>query len=134
MPLKDENRIICSYGLKQMNSNPSPALKTLFKLLKIKTVDSSTIGFQIGPLLMQQDGLQIQILQVKCLETMKQIEAKWTELLCINNQRKQMTKEQFLIAEETIFRDQLHKDNVIVVWGDFHRHNRIDFISYFRKI
>ena len=73
MPLKDENRIICSYGLKQMNSNPSPALKTLFKLLKIKTVDSSTIGFQIGPLLMQQDGLQIQILQVKCLETMKQI-------------------------------------------------------------
>ena len=43
-------------------------------------------------------------------------QAKWTELLCINNQRKQMTKEQFLIAEETIFRDQLHKDNVIVVW------------------
>ena len=47
-------------------------------------------------------------------------QAKWTELLCINNQRKQMTKEQFLIAEETIFQDQLHKDNVIVVWGDFH--------------
>ena len=46
--------------------------------------------------------------------------ARWTELLCINNQRKQMTKEQFLIAEETIFQDQLHKDNVIVVWGDFH--------------
>lgn len=31
-----------------------------------------------------------------------------------------MTKEQFLIAEETIFQNQLYKDNVIVVWGDFH--------------
>ena len=61
-------------------------------------------------------------------------QAKWTELLCINNQRKQMTKEQFLIAEETIFQDQLHKDNVIVVWEISTWHNRIDFISYFRKI
>ena len=50
MPLKDENRIICSYGLKQMNSNPSPALKTLFKLLKIKQsivvrLDSKSVHF-----------------------------------------------------------------------------------------
>ena len=43
---------------------------------------------------MQQDGLQIQILQVKCLETMKQIEQDGLNV-CINNQRKQMTKEQF---------------------------------------
>ncbi|HHB2053564.1 single-stranded-DNA-specific exonuclease RecJ [Bacillus paramycoides] len=120
MPLKDENRIICSYGLKQMNSNPSPALKTLFKLLKIKTVDSSTIGFQIGPLFNATGRIADPNITGEMLRNNETDQAKWTELLCINNQRKQMTKEQFLIAEETIFQDQLHKDNVIVVWGDFH--------------
>ena len=86
----------------------------------MKKVDSSTIGFQIGPLFNATGRIADPNITGEMLRTNETDKEKWNELLCINNQRKQMTKEQFQLAEETISQEQLHKDNVIVVWGNFH--------------
>ena len=66
MPLKGENRVICWHGLYKMNNNPSIIIATLQKLLKIKQIDSTTIGFLIDPSLMPWDEYQTPTSYYRC--------------------------------------------------------------------
>ncbi|MBI5235320.1 MAG: single-stranded-DNA-specific exonuclease RecJ [Deltaproteobacteria bacterium] len=51
VPLKDENRIFVSYGLKEINGAPRPGLLALMEAARIKSGETTaeTIGFQIAP-------------------------------------------------------------------------------------
>jgi single-stranded-DNA-specific exonuclease len=50
MPIINENRVICKTGLRKMNFNPHPVFKRIFEKSFVKFVDSSTVGFTLGPI------------------------------------------------------------------------------------
>ncbi|AOM07577.1 single-stranded-DNA-specific exonuclease RecJ [Bacillus cereus] len=121
MPLKDENRIFCYHGLRKMQQQPRKAFQILLDTLKIKNIDSSTIGFLIGPIFnacgrIGDPNLAASILQ--CTEpTTQQIK----ELISLNETRKTITIEHFKSAIEIIQNERLYLSPVIVVKGDFHK-------------
>ena len=50
MPLLGDNRVLVTYGLKQLNSSVNPGVKQLKQTLELtKGVSSTDIGFKIGP-------------------------------------------------------------------------------------
>ena len=51
MPITGENRVICWYGLYKMRNCPNKLLQLFREQLQLKYIDSTTIGFLIGPML-----------------------------------------------------------------------------------
>jgi single-stranded-DNA-specific exonuclease len=50
VPIQDENRILCYYGLKKLNENPIPGLKALKDIAGLRSdLDVSGIVFTLGP-------------------------------------------------------------------------------------
>lgn len=51
VPIVGENRILAHYGLKQLNNNPRPGLKSIIKIAQLTRVDIKVedIVFKIGP-------------------------------------------------------------------------------------
>jgi single-stranded-DNA-specific exonuclease len=50
VPIVDENRVLCLYGLKKLNENPSPGLKALKDIAGIRSdLDVSGVVFTLGP-------------------------------------------------------------------------------------
>nr|WP_315364375.1 DHH family phosphoesterase [Cytobacillus firmus] len=54
VPLKDENRILCYNGLRKLQHSPRRVFRVLLDTLKTKNIDSSTIGFSVGPICIWQ--------------------------------------------------------------------------------
>lgn len=48
-PMIDENRIIVNYGCQKLGSSAKPGIKELLKIARVKEVNTTSIGFQIGP-------------------------------------------------------------------------------------
>lgn len=120
MPLVGENRAICSLGIKKMNVNPNPVLKELFRFLKIEIVDSTSLGFQIAPLF-NSCGRVGDPNKAANLLTKKDVDINGLkELIEMNRYRKNLTNEQYKLCEQTIFQQGLNKNNIIVVFDDFH--------------
>jgi len=119
MPLEGENRIICWLGLRIMNNNPQPTLRKLFKLLKINHVDSSTIGFQIGPILNSCGRIDDPNKAVRILMNPSTTDQELHYLINLNKKRKEMTKHQFSQIEKKIIENEWYKQKVIVVCDEF---------------
>ena len=49
MPLNNENRVITSLGLRQINENPRPGIKALLSDLKGQEISTSTLVFKLSP-------------------------------------------------------------------------------------
>ncbi|MEX3748365.1 single-stranded-DNA-specific exonuclease RecJ [Lysinibacillus xylanilyticus] len=120
MPLDGENRIICSLGLRKMNSNPHPVLKKLFDLLYLSFIDSTKIGFQIAPIFNAVGRIDDPNKAVKVLINPYSSEKELKELIAINKKRQLLTNEQYQQAERNILINGWIHDQVIVVHGDFH--------------
>ena len=48
-PMIDENRIIVSYGCKRLGVSTKPGVRELLRIANVKEVNTTSIGFQIGP-------------------------------------------------------------------------------------
>jgi single-stranded-DNA-specific exonuclease len=120
MPITDENRTICKIGLRKMNINPNPVIETIFKKSFVRYVDSSTIGFTLGPIFNSCGRIDNPNIAVDLLTSDVVQEAKIMWLINLNKIRKELTKQQFTIAENQIHQNQLYNDKVIVVFDDFH--------------
>ncbi|WP_040204045.1 single-stranded-DNA-specific exonuclease RecJ [Neobacillus jeddahensis] len=121
MPLNDENRIFCYHGLRKLQQSPRKAFKILLDTLRTKSIDSSTIGFTVGPIFnacgrIGDPNPAASILQ-STEPTLKQIK----ELISLNEKRKDITMEQFKFVLNIIQNERLHLSPVIVVKGDFHK-------------
>ncbi|PLS17622.1 single-stranded-DNA-specific exonuclease RecJ [Bacillus sp. M6-12] len=119
MPLKGENRVICWFGLKKMNTDPQPVLKKLFKMLKINYVDSSTIGFQIGPIFNSCGRIDDPNKAVRTLINPCPTDQELYQLIKLNKKRQEMTKVQFNRVAKKIVENEWYKQKVIVVNDDF---------------
>lgn len=120
MPIIDENRVICSHGLRIMNLKPHPVFKRIFEKSFIKIVDSSSVGFTLGPILNSCGRIGDPNIAVDILTKAEIKESQIDSLIKLNSKRKELTNHQFILAENQIKHKKLHNDKVIVVFGDFH--------------
>ncbi|WP_159434208.1 single-stranded-DNA-specific exonuclease RecJ [Domibacillus mangrovi] len=120
MPLKGENRAIVALGIRMMNEQPKPIIKKLVKKLPYKDVDTTTIGFGIGPVLNACGRISDPNISTRFLCEGDLSREDLENLITVNNTRKVMTAEHFVKAEHLIEEQGLTNDNVIVIQGDFH--------------
>lgn len=119
MKLRDENRIIVKWGLKQMKNSRSLGLKALVEAcgLDISALTAYHIGFVIGPCLNASGRLQTAKLALELLLCEDEMAAAGmaAELKILNEERKTMTQdgvEEALMQVESLYAD----DSVLVVF------------------
>lgn len=119
MKLRDENRIIVKWGLKQMKNSRSLGLKALVEAcgLDISALTAYHIGFVIGPCLNASGRLQTAKLALELLLCEDEMAAAGmaAELKILNEERKTMTQDgvgEALMQVESLYAD----DSVLVVF------------------
>lgn len=119
MKMRDENRIIVKWGLKQMQNSRSLGLKALVEAcgLDISALTAYHIGFVIGPCLNASGRLQTAKLALELLLCEDEMAAAGmaAELKILNEERKTMTQdgvEEALMQVESLYAD----DSVLVVF------------------
>lgn len=119
MKLRDENRIIVKWGLKQMQNSRSLGLKALVEAcgLDISALTAYHIGFVIGPCLNASGRLQTAKLALELLLCEDEMAAAGmaAELKILNEERKTMTQdgvEEALTQVESLYAD----DSVLVIF------------------
>ncbi|PEC47491.1 single-stranded-DNA-specific exonuclease RecJ [Bacillus sp. AFS077874] len=121
VPLIGENRIICWHGLRKIKNHPHPAFKKIMDKLRIKTVDSSTFGFTLGPIFNACGRIGDPNFAAAILRSIDPTNEEIDQLIALNDKRKKVTAEQFLTIQEKIQSENLLNDDVLVINGDFHK-------------
>lgn len=118
MPLVGENRILGYYGMVVFDKTKRAGLRELKKALKIKKINSDTIGFQIGPRInaagrIESAGVALDLIRASSGAEAAKLVQKLEEL---NLERK---KEQRLAVEE-IRQRGISENPVIIEVGKWH--------------
>lgn len=96
VPLQGENRVLASLGLQELNRLQDPGFQSLLKYNSWnQAVDAYTVGFVIGPCINASGRLMTARLGVELFleEEAETADAYARELVDLNNERKQMTRE-----------------------------------------
>ncbi|MFY2154930.1 single-stranded-DNA-specific exonuclease RecJ [Cytobacillus firmus] len=121
MPLKDENRIFCYHGLRKLQHSPRKTFRMMLDTLKTKNIDSSTIGFTVGPIFNACGRIGDPNIAASILQSTEPTTKQIKELISLNAKRKEITIEQYKSVITLIHNERLHLSPVIVVKGDFHK-------------
>lgn len=121
MPLTGENRVICWYGLQKMRTTPNPLIGLFREQLQLKYIDSTSIGFLIGPMLNSCGRISDPNIGASILQKNEPTKEDVQLLINLNNKRKQVTHEQFQLATLIIQQQSLEQDHLLVVQGEFHK-------------
>lgn len=94
VPLINENRYIVKYGLEKLNLSTRHGIVELAKVCRIKNIDTTAIGFNIGPRInaagrLSDSGIALDLMLAEDQTTAKRL-AKEVELL--NIRRQEMSK------------------------------------------
>lgn len=118
MPMSQENRRLCYYGMKVIQKTRRSGLKELLNLIKIRKIGGNTVGFQIGPRLNAAGRLESAEIALDLLmaRTRPQAAKLALKLDSLNKDRRQ--KQDTALAE--IEENGVGEDPVIVVQGDWH--------------
>ncbi len=123
VPLTGENRALVKMGLDVLNSSPRIGLKSLIDVSGYRegAIDSTSIGFGLGPRLNAAGRIQSALTAYKLLVANKQPIASdiAKELDQLNNKRKQLTLDVFERAIETFNRSDI-EPILLVADPDFH--------------
>ncbi len=118
MELRDENRAIVKMGLKEIHRTSDTGLSSLIKACKIdrEAVNTFHIGFVIGPCINASGRLRTAEMALKLLLCENEEEAMEmaTDLVDLNNARKELTEKYTLIASEQVESSSLMDDKVLV--------------------
>lgn len=119
MPLKSENRIAVEYGLKNIKENPNDGVRQLVK--DLKSITAMNIAFSVVPKL-NAAGRLGEDTGAEMLMSSSEEEAQniLIQLNLLNEKRKQLVIDITKKVSEIVDDNQLQKNNVIVVEGDFH--------------
>lgn len=120
MELKEENRILVRYGLKQMINTKNPGLRALIEVsgLQGRELSSYHIGFILGPCLNATGRLDTaaRALQMFSCNDFAQAAVIASELKELNDSRKEMTIKGVEQAVERIENSPFREDKVLVVF------------------
>lgn len=121
MPLRDENRILTAFGLKQLSETRKPGLKALKEVSKLSsTVTAFDAGWKLGPRLNAAGRIEDAALSLRLLMTQDEKEAKELAITLdnINTERREEEKK---IVEEAVARveeERLHENPIIFLAGE----------------
>lgn len=120
MELKDENRIIVRYGLRQIRESSNAGLQALISVngLQDKPLSAYHIGFVLGPCLNATGRLDTARRALQMFQTHDRAEAVTIagELKELNDSRKNMTLQGTKQAIEMIEESSLQNDKVLVIY------------------
>jgi len=120
MELKDENRIIVKYGLKQMHNTENLGLKALLMVNGIEDAALSPYhaGFILGPCLNATGRLDTATRALSLFESVQKTDAVTiaTDLKNLNDSRKKMTEDGVTEAIHLVMNSSLKDDKVLVVY------------------
>lgn len=122
--LVDENRYFVKNGLEIINSTDNVGLKELKKANGVfNNVNTTTLGFKIGPCINAAGRLDSAVLGVKLFleEEVENAKLFAEELVSLNNERKELTNIAYENVVSIIKEKEFYKDDVIVVYdGTIH--------------
>lgn len=118
MPLTGENRILCYYGIKVLEKTRRKGLVELMKTAHVKTINSDSIGFQLGPRLNAAGRLETADIALNLLRAKSAPEAAAlaSKLEALNQKRR---TEQTAATKE-IDQRGISNDPVIIEVGKWH--------------
>lgn len=120
MELRDENRILVKYGLRQIADTKNPGMKALIEVngLQGKPLSAYHIGFVLGPCLNATGRLDTALKALQMFESGSFAQAVTIagELKELNDSRKEMTRQGTEQAVELIESSPLREDKVLVVY------------------
>lgn len=119
MELKDENRIIVRYGLKQLENTKNPGMAALIREQELlgKELTPYHVGFVLGPCINASGRLDTAAKALGLLEEEKEEAEKIAgELRRMNEARKALTKEAVEEAKEQVEELGLNKNHVLVIY------------------
>lgn len=118
-PMIDENRVLVSRGCKILSASNKVGINELLRLAGAKEVDTTTIGFQIGPRMNAIGRLSDPMIAVELMiETNKQRAKFLASQLDAANKRRQSKQEHMLQeAISLVEEDKLYDQAAIVIWA-----------------
>lgn len=119
MELKDENRTIVRYGLKELKNTKNPGLAALIREQGLLGRDLSPyhIGFVLGPCINASGRLDTAGKALRLLESKgEEAQNLAAELRVMNEARKALTKEAVEEAVRQVEELELNKNNVLVIY------------------
>lgn len=122
--LVDENRFFVKNGLEIINSTDNIGLKELKKANGVfNNVNTTTLGFKIGPCINAAGRLDSAVLGVKLFleEDLDNAKLFADELVSLNNERKELTNIAYENVINIIKENKFYNDDIIVVYdGTIH--------------
>ena len=125
MPLTDDNRILVTLGLDQINNNSIKMLSGLFGIiqgldLKSKKITEQDIGFFIAPLVNAAGRLGKTFIALDLLIESDRLDAikKSYKLKEINEQRKLLSQEAIKLLDPIILTNNLDRYPIIVIYNE----------------
>lgn len=120
MKLTGENRIIVKEGLKRLNHTQNIGLKALIRVngLEDREINSYHIGFVIGPCINASGRLTTakKALELLLCGSGERAEVLAEELLSLNTERKELTRQGYEEAVKQIESTSLKDDKVLIVY------------------
>lgn len=123
VPLIGENRIFAKFGLKILNKTNNIGIKALLKLSGAKSVNSTTVGFMLGPRINAAGRMERaeEALRLLLAESTEQAERQ-AHLLCEINQKRQQTELMILQqAIEMMGHDFDDRKVIVLAHTDWHQ-------------
>ena len=123
MPVLGENRLYIQRGLKILQQSTRPGLRSLKDVAgyKDKPLKTTSLGFHLGPRLNVAGRLETPDLALQLLRTSSDGEAAQLadELNKLNARRQALQREGIEEAEELVSAEDLDRDRIIVVLGEW---------------
>lgn len=120
MKLTGENRIIVKEGLKRLNHTQNIGLKALIRVngLEDREINSYHIGFVIGPCINASGRLTTakKALELLLCGSRERAEVLAEELLSLNTERKELTRQGYEEAVKQIESTSLKDDKILIVY------------------
>ena len=118
----DENRVMISYGLRQLHKSQRPGIRHLKTLARCDKgpVNTMAVGFYLGPRLNSAGRMADPDLALRLLRARDEGEAQRLaeELHELNRQRQELQREGAREAERLVSEDELETDRILVLLGE----------------
>ncbi|MFC5713522.1 single-stranded-DNA-specific exonuclease RecJ [Thalassorhabdus alkalitolerans] len=119
VPLIDENRVLATYGLRQLTSSSKPGIQALKKLCGVdgQVMEADNVGFAFGPRLNAAGRLDSADPAVHLLTTSNAEEAEeWAEVIDdLNKERQEIVSEMTKEAVEEVERAYPPESNSVLI-------------------
>jgi single-stranded-DNA-specific exonuclease len=131
VPLIDENRVIVKFGLELIKKTKNRGLKALIQAAGYNNIDSTAISFGLAPRINACGRMGEAQIALKLLLTDEEKEAFdiANELNKINRDRQSVEKRIMEEALSIIEKEQLYKDNVIILGNNDWHHGVIGIVA-----